>query len=55
MVARVGLVAAIELDVMSLDHAVESLAIDFQHARRRLFVTGGVRKHARDVPPFDLG
>jgi hypothetical protein len=39
---------------MSLDHAVEGLAIDFQQARRGLFVPASVREHFRHVAALNL-
>ena len=41
------------IDVVTLDHAIESLAIDGQHARRGLFVATRVFEHTRDVTSFD--
>ena len=41
------------VDVVTLDHAIESLAIDRQHARRGLFVAVGMLKDTRNVTSFD--
>lgn len=43
------------IDMVTLDHAIESLAIDCQHSRCGLFVATRVFEHTRDVTPFDYG
>ena len=45
----------IRIDVMTFDHAIESLAIDGQHARRGLFVAVRVLQDTRNVTSFDYG
>jgi hypothetical protein len=45
----------LRVDVMTFDHAIESLAIDSQHARGGLFVTVSMFQHTRHVTPFDYG
>jgi len=45
----------IRIDVMTFDHAVESLAIDREEARRGLLVAASMFEYARDVTAFDLG
>jgi len=42
------------VNVMSLDHAVESLAIDGEHAGRGLLVAARVFEHTSNVPSLDL-
>ena len=42
------------VNVVSLDHAVESLAIHGQNARRGLFVAARVFENTSYVPSFDL-
>ena len=43
------------IDVVTLDHAIESLAIDCQHTRRGLLVAVRMLQHARNVTSFDYG
>ena len=43
------------IEVMTLDHAIESLAIDRQHARRGLLVAVRMLQHTRNVTSFDHG
>src|ERR1051325_5362666 len=43
----------IGIDVVTLNHAIESLAIDGEDARCRLFVAASVFEYACDVTPFD--
>ena len=40
--------------VVSLDHAIECLAIDREHTRRSLFVATCVDQHAGDITSFDF-
>jgi len=46
--------APLKLDAVSLDHAVERLAIDTQQARCGLFVAAGMMQHARDITSFNF-
>ena len=41
------------IDVVTLDHAIESLAIDGQHARRGLLVAARMFEHTRNVTSLD--
>jgi len=43
------------IDVVTLDHAVEGLAVHGQNAGRRLLVATGVLEDLRDVAAFDFG
>jgi hypothetical protein len=43
------------IDVVTLDHAIESLAIDGQHARGGLFVALRMLQHTRNITSFDYG
>jgi hypothetical protein len=51
---RLLAVCPFETYVVSPNHAVECLAIDFQHARCRLLVASRVRQHTRHMAPFNL-
>jgi len=42
-----------KVDVVTLDHAIESLAVHGEHARGSLFVAAGVLEHASNIAPFD--
>ena len=42
------------INIVPFDHAIESLSIDGQYARRGLFVTARVIQNTSNVPSFDF-
>ena len=42
------------VDVMTLDHSIESLTIDFEHTRRCLLVSTRMFEHPGDVSSFNF-
>ena len=53
--ARAHRLKVMRIDVVTLDHAIESLAIDGQHTCRGLLVAVRMLQHTRNVTSLDYG